>query len=155
MKWREGLAYFASIARAHDIDWWTTGKILLPLNGIDADIDDLDLYFHPSDLDAVYGAFSNVLIEPIVRETHRSKAFEYCGLAFAQCSVCLLAGPRESLDSPEPVHFSKFASENLGTVNRNGYTIKTPPIGLYIKTLRRWGKTEFAKSIQDALSGRV
>lgn len=155
MKWREGFTHFASIAHARDIDWWTTGKILLPLNGVDTDIDDVDFYFHPFDLDAVYGAFSDYLIEPIVRETHRSTAFEYYGLAYAQCAICMLVGPRESLDSPEPVHFGQFASRNLVSVSWNGYTIKAPPIELYIKTLRRWGKTEFAQSIQDALALRA
>lgn len=151
LDWRAGFEHFVSIAEAHHINWWTTGKILLPLNGIDSDIDDVDFYFHEEDLAAVYDAFSDYIVEPIVAESHRSKAFKYAGLAYSHCPICMLVEPLASLDEPEPVHFGQYASKNLVTVDWNGYTIKVPSIDLYIKTLKRWGKTEFAETIAQAL----
>jgi len=42
MNWQGGLEQLAIIAKKADIEWWTTGKILLPFNGIDVEIDDVD-----------------------------------------------------------------------------------------------------------------
>lgn len=121
------------------------------MNGIDAEINDVDFYFHLNDLDVVYKAFSDYIIEPIVSDTWRANAFQYYGLAYSLCTICLFVEPLAELDIPEPVHFGQYASKNLVTVRWNGYDIKVPPIELYIKTLTRWGKVEYAESIKNAL----
>ena len=136
MKWREGFEHFASIANKSNLDWWTTGKILLPLNGIDAEINDVDFYFHLEDLNDVYKAFSDYIIEPIVNDTRRSDTFQYYGLAYSNCTICMFVEPLAKLDIPEPVHFGQYASKNLVSVSWNGCNVKVPPIELYIKTLR-------------------
>jgi len=152
VRWQEGLKHFAIIAQEANLDWWTTGKILLPLNGIDTEINDIDFYFHLKDLKRVYDAFSDYIIEPIVSDTWRSNAFQYYGLAYSHCTICMFIEPLATLDIPEPVHFGQYASKNLVTVNWNGYDIKVPPIELYINTLMRWGKKERAESIKNAIN---
>lgn len=152
MKWREGLESFASIAREHHLDWWTTGRILLPLNGIDIEINDVDFYFQIDDLKCVYEAYADYIIEPVVSDTWRANTFKYYGLAYCNCPICLFVGPLAKLDIPEPVHFGPYASKNLVSVNWDGYTIKVPPIELYIKTLKSWGKTKDAEFITNALN---
>lgn len=154
VRWQEGLEHFASIAQKCNLDWWTTGKILLPLNGIDVEVDDVDFYFHLNDLNDIYRAFSDYIIEPIVSDTWRANTFQYYGLAYSYCTVCLFVEPLASLDVPEPVHFGQYASRNLESINWNGYNIKVPPIELYVKTLTRWGKKEKAESIMRALHSK-
>ena len=153
MKWQEGLDKLAYIAEKESIVWWTTGKILLPLNGVKADIDDVDFYFYEKDLKAVYNAFQEYIIEPIICGGSRSDSFKYNGQAYIYCTVCMLAEPTdiESLDIPEPVHFGQYAMKNLKVFNWNGHKIKAPPIELYIRTLERWGKMEQAEYIKNAL----
>jgi hypothetical protein len=151
MNWREGFEHFASIAQKAGIDWWTTGKMLLPLHGIDTDIDDVDFYFHEADLDKVSTMFADYLLEPIIAETHRSRAFQYYGMAYSHCPICMLVEPQPSLDLPEPVHFGQYAANHLESVNWNSYAIKVPPIELYINTLKRWGKLDFVEFVANAL----
>ena len=74
MNWQGGLEQLAIIAKKADIEWWTTGKILLPLNGIDAEIDDVDFYFHKNDLEAVRDAFQGYVVEPITYKGSRYNA---------------------------------------------------------------------------------
>jgi len=155
MKWEEGLLQLASIAQKANIKWWTTGKILLPLNGIDAEIDDLDFYFDKSDLDAVCDVFKDCIIEPIVQGGSRTPTFGYNGKLFLNCEICMFSEPNANIDVPDTTHFGPYAAANLMTVNWNGYEIKVPPIELYIKTLENWGKIEFAKRIKNALQHTV
>ncbi|MDD4490719.1 MAG: hypothetical protein PHD30_09510 [Paludibacter sp.] len=150
MNWQAGLEKFASIAQKEGISWWTSGAILLPLNGIEADINDLDFFFSLSDLDAVYKVFQDYIIEPIV-SGYRSDTFKYHGLAYSGCTICIFVEPRVSLDVPNPVHFGPYAADHLEKVIWRGYEIKVPPIELYVKTLESWGKTERAESIRKAL----
>lgn len=152
MKWQKGFEQFALIANKAGLDWWTTGRILLPLNGIDAEINDVDFYFHSRDLDRVYDAFSDYIIEPVVSDTWRANTFRYYGLAYLHCAICIFADPLEALDIPEPVHYGRYASKNLITVKWRGIDVKIPPVELYIMTLRKWGMNEAAQSIIDALS---
>lgn len=146
MNWQDSLESFAAIARTSGIEWWTTGAILQPLHGMDVQIRDLDFYFHLTDLHAVYEAYQDYIIEPIV-SGHRSDTFRFHGLAYAQCTVCFFFEPNPSLDVPEPVHFGPYAAEHLETVHWRGFDIKVPPIDLYIRTLERWGRSEQAGRI--------
>ena len=150
MNWQGSLENFASIAQKAGIKWWTTGAILQPLHGIDTAVGDLDFYFGLSDLNAVYEAFQDYIIEPIT-PGHRSNTFQFHGLAYSECTVCLFFEPNPSLDVPEPVHFGLYAAEHLETVVWRGYEIKVPSIELYIKTLKRWGRSDRADSIIQAL----
>lgn len=151
INWQEGLARLADIAGQAGINWWTTGKILLPLHGIDADIDDLDFYFHAKDLEAVNRAFGDYIVEPIVRGGSRGDTFGYNGRIDLGCPVCMFAEPLACLDDPEPTHFGPYAAAHLETIGWNGRKIKAPPIALYIKTLQKWGKTQQAQTIQKQL----
>jgi len=79
MKWKEGLMYFASIAKDSDIDWWTTGKAALALMGVDVIVDDLDFIFYTPDITLVNEAFKEYIVEPIVSTegTKRDGIFKY------------------------------------------------------------------------------
>ena len=152
MKWEEGFEKLAFIAQNAGIEWWTTGRILLPLNGIDAEIDDVDFYFYINDLDAVCSVFQDYIVEPIVCGGSRAPTFGYNGMAHINgCDICMFTEPNTNIDVPVPSHFGPYAAANLITVIWRGFIIKTPPIELYIKTLERWGKFEFAQSIKTAL----
>jgi hypothetical protein len=151
MNWQEGLDQLAFIAEKEGLDWWTTGKLLLPLYGIKTDINDVDFFFYEKDLKNVYHAFQNYITEPIVCGGSRADVFQYNGLAFMNCTVCMLAEPVASLDTPEPVHFGRYAQANLKAFHWNGHKIMAPPIELYIRSLERWGKNELAQSIKVAL----
>ena len=151
IKWQEGLNQLASIAKKSGIDWWTTGNILLPLNGIEADINDVDFIFNEKDVGAVYDAFQDHIVEPIIYGGSKADTYKYNGMAYTGCAVCMFAGVHESIDIPEITHFGKYAEANLLEYEWNGYKIKAPPIELYIKTLERWGKTERAQYIKNAI----
>jgi len=151
MNWQEGLEQLATISEEVGIEWWTTGKILLPLNGIDAEVDDLDFYFNKNDLEIVCDTFQGFITEPIVYHGSRFPTFQYNGMAYIRCAICMFAEPNMDLDVPEPSHFGPYAATNLKTVNWKGHKIKAPPIDLYIKTLERWGKAKQAHEIRSAL----
>ncbi|MDD2363147.1 MAG: hypothetical protein PHH84_09450 [Oscillospiraceae bacterium] len=154
MNWKEGLKRIASIAEKANIEWWTTGSILLPLNGIEDDIKDVDFYFYEKDLETVRNAFQDYIIEPIVCAGSRSETFKYNGLAYVECEVCLFSGLQDANDLPEPTHFGKYAESNLLVYEWNGLKIKAPPIELYVRTLEKWGKLERAQRIKNALKER-
>ena len=151
MNWQEGLEKLVIIAEKANIEWWTTGKILLPLNGIDAEITDVDFYFNKNDLDVVCVAFQKYIVEPIVYKGSRFPTFRYNGMIYIHCEICMFSEPNADLDIPEPSHFGPYAAANLEVINWKGYKIKVPPIELYIKTLERWGKTEQVQYIRNAL----
>ena len=151
LDWQKGLETLASIAEKADIEWWNTGNILLPLNGIDTDVTDLDFYFHKKDLEAVYDAFQDYIVEPIICGGNRADTFEYNGLAYINCTICMFSEPLDNLDIPEPVHFGKYAAANLEIITWKDYKIKVPPIELYIKTLEKWGKTGRVQFIRNSL----
>ena len=155
MNWQDGLEKLSIIAEEADIKWWTSGKILLPLNGIDAEIDDVDFIFNKNDLESVCDTFQKYIVEPIIYKGNRYPTFQYNGMAYIHCEICMLSEPNADIDIPEPSHFGPYAAANLEMKNWKGHKIKAPPIELYIKTLERWGKNEQAQYIKKALHQTV
>ena len=154
MNWQEGLEQVAMLAENAGIEWWTTGRILLPLNGINAEINDVDFIFHKNDLEAICDVFKEYIVELIIYQGNRFPTFQYSGKIYIHCEIYMLSEPNADLDIPEPSHFGPYAAANLEFTTLKGYKIKAPHIELYIKTLDRWGKIEQAQYITNTLRCR-